>query len=835
MRSFPFRNLLPRLKRISLILVALLLVYTVGGFFLLPALLKPFLVEKLAAALNRQVALERFAFNPFTFLATLQGLRIADRSATAAPLLAVDEILVNIEALSAVKRALIIKEFTITRPACHLIRYGAQQFNFTDLLGGGGEKAAEDGVAPFFYVGNIRLVDGRIDFDDQPVSKQHQVTGISLSLPFIANMAYLIDTATEPQLAATVDGAPFVLAGRTKPFHESLATEFDLQLDNIDLPHYQPYLPFATDFTIRAGRLDVGATLGFRQHRNGQPSLILEGHAACKQLEVADRRAKPFLQFSLFSLELAPSELIGRKLHLRKVVCADPVLELHRDAAGVLNIAALLPAPAATTDAPPPAAPDGEAAPPQAMPLVTMDSFSLTNGLFAFIDEAEGQAFETRLKPFTFRLEEFTTKGEVNGRYFLEFNTEKEEHLEVQGSGRLFPLAVEGRLAMQRFFLPKYAPYFQKLLPVALTDATLNVAGDFSYLAGPEPNFDVTGLHAELTGLKLKEKDGKEELLDIPAISVDNTSLHLATRELTVGELATRGGSMRLSRLKNGVFNLAALVPADGAAGTKPPKAAGPPWQVTLDSLNLTDYRVSFRDLALAEPQTFDLDKLAVKASGLTTRELAKAKVDFSMGLVKKGQLSGQGEISLKPLGADLGIALNKLPLPKFQPYLDSLVQFKLASGALQTKGRLRVATSDAAAPPKLTYKGEAALVDLAASDLNGDEFCHWKSLTVQGLEVATSPTALRIGTLGLTDYFAKIILRSTGTINLREFGPPAAATATEAEAKPATATPANPANPASPPSFCAASVMASAVCSLVYSGITSFIMPTEMRLSRAC
>ncbi|MCD4719999.1 MAG: hypothetical protein K8S13_09090, partial [Desulfobacula sp.] len=67
-------------KKIVLILAAIIVLYTLVGFFLLPVLGKNILKDKLSKALNREVTIEKIAINPYALTATIDVLAVKEKN-----------------------------------------------------------------------------------------------------------------------------------------------------------------------------------------------------------------------------------------------------------------------------------------------------------------------------------------------------------------------------------------------------------------------------------------------------------------------------------------------------------------------------------------------------------------------------------------------------------------------------------------------------------------------------------------------------------------------------------------------------------------------------------
>ncbi len=130
-----------RLKKILIASVLLVLVFALTGFFVIPPVLKSLLVKNLSEKLHRSVALEAIGFNPFTLNLSLKGFVVKERQG-AETFVSFQELVVNLEALSLPKRALIISEIKLVKPYVLVSRDRDGAYNFSDLLPG--EKPAAD-------------------------------------------------------------------------------------------------------------------------------------------------------------------------------------------------------------------------------------------------------------------------------------------------------------------------------------------------------------------------------------------------------------------------------------------------------------------------------------------------------------------------------------------------------------------------------------------------------------------------------------------------------------------------------------------------------------------
>jgi hypothetical protein len=122
-----------RLKKILIGVVAFFVVFTLVGFFVLPPILKSILVKKLSENLHREVTIDQIKVNPYVLSATLRGFKVKDR-AISEIFISFDELYFNLQSLSLLKQAIIIKEIRLSQPFIKISRNQDLSYNFSDLI-----------------------------------------------------------------------------------------------------------------------------------------------------------------------------------------------------------------------------------------------------------------------------------------------------------------------------------------------------------------------------------------------------------------------------------------------------------------------------------------------------------------------------------------------------------------------------------------------------------------------------------------------------------------------------------------------------------------------------
>lgn len=332
-------------RRIGIGVLVAFLMIGVLGFLAVPPLVRSLLQDTLTAKLHRPVTIGAVAINPYALSARLERLSIGGTDGETAGL---DELYVNLEASSLFRGGPVVKEIRLTGPRVRVVREAEDRYNISDLLEEWTKPS--DDPTPRFALNNIQVSGGRVEFDDRPRGIRHQVSDITLALPFVSSLPAQMEVFVEPAFSAIINGAPLALTGRSKPFAESHESELKLDLDRFDLARYAAYLPAAIPVAITAGTLDTDLKLVFLARRDGPSSATLSGTMALNDLAIQDRAGQPLAKLRRLSAELASIDPLNMKFDLGQVGLESLEGHVRVDRDGVLNWQALAgkPAPKAT-------------------------------------------------------------------------------------------------------------------------------------------------------------------------------------------------------------------------------------------------------------------------------------------------------------------------------------------------------------------------------------------------------------------------------------------------------------------------------------------------------
>jgi uncharacterized protein involved in outer membrane biogenesis len=765
-------DLTPRQKKIAIAVGVVLLIYLLFGFIGAPFIVRRILENTVAQAIDRQVSVAAVRVNPLTLSVTVRGLDIREK--TGAPFIHLGETYANLQTSSLFKWALVLKTVRLDTPVIDLVRLDAQRFNFSDI--GAADPAAtappsddaeSGGLALAIY--DTRITGGRITLADRVTGVDHRIDDLDLKVTDFSSRPADVDVYTLFDMSSRINGAGLSLNGKTRPFRTDRETRVELGLDALDLPHYLPYLPIPPDLQVKALTVSLDSESDFSMHPDGTPELVAAGTLGLRNLQLAHGDGTALFNQQALTVELLPSRVLAGQIRLAQVDIDGPEMFLERLSSGALRLPRAA-APAAAAPAPTPA--DSDASPP----VITLDRLVLQSGVVHYADHANSAPFTTTITDLNLTVDNAGYNTDRTAAYRLALKTEADESVSLTGTASLTPLTATGEFSLQEIDLTRYRPFYQDRFAFKATSGKSSLGGNFRFRQDDDQSLiSLAGLHLEVDALALVEATGDTPLVSLERFSVADTTADLTNGEITLGSVTLAKASLVCRREKDGTLNLVnAFVPAGPddavpppATPSEPPPAEAAPVVLNVKTIAVSDLSVAVEDRVPATPVKLELDRIALNATDLSTVSGKTGQADLSMQIEKNGRLDVGGMVAIAPLSLDLAVDVKKIDLRSFQPYLSEQAGLVVTRGMMDTKGRLKL-SMDAAGTPTIDYRGNADVNRFASIDRkNSNDFLKWEALRFDTLAAGVNPTRLSIDQIGLSDFFARVIVDADGSVNL--------------------------------------------------------------------
>lgn len=684
--SFPV--FLRRWRRLLLGLAGLILLWALAGFLLVPKLLKPRLERAASQALKRPVTVAKVSFNPFTFTATLEGVRVAERSG--GDWITLRRLRVNHEVWSLLRHTLAFSEVALEGLTVHTELDADGRLNFQDLLEGPAEpaKAQEAPATWILAIARFQLNEGRLLFKDRSAAAPFQtvlgpitfrVDGLRTEVGHRSGVA--LEAWTE---------AKEHLAWRGDLGFQPLASRGTLLLENLALPKYRPYEQDQVSSEIRSGTATVRAQYRLEWGGGRRTFQLSDLGLTLKDLKVAERgAAEPAIELPLLELRGGKADLLVPSLDLATVAAAGGILRIQRSATGDLNLTRLLAPPR-----PRPASPD-------AKPLqLLIRDLALTGFRLDWEDLNPARPVRVAASDLDLHWQDFTLDPAAPSRASLGLKLGAGT---LKLEGRLAPLQPSGDLQVQAegLDLAAWDPYLDGALALRIASGKLGAEGRvrFDLRGGPADQVTYRGA-ASVQGLEVRDADRNEPFLRWKQLRLAGADLRTKPFAVTIQAVDWTEPEGRLVVQPDGSTNVArALGLAEGPGGPAPVTASAVPAtpatapDLTIAKVTITGGRLSFIDRSLQPNAALILSDLDGSYLGLSSRPEAASRVAF------KGRAGGLAPVTITgramplrhDLDTDVAVTIQGADLTDFSPYTGKHLGYTVQKGKLNVQARLRI------------------------------------------------------------------------------------------------------------------------------------------------
>jgi len=730
------------LRRGAWALAVLLIVWGVS-WLAVPPLLQSQVEHRLSERLGRRVTIGAVDFEPWSLELTLRELTIAGRGPGMAPLLRVNRIHANADWRSVLRLAPVIEALEVDAPRLNLARTADGRYDIDDVIARFQSRAgvpSPTSEPARFALYNVQLRGGAIVFDDRPVKRRHEMTGMLLTLPFLSDLPADIGVKVEPRLAFTLDGTRFDTGAQSTPFARSRDTSLTLRTGELDLAVAKPYVPRDVPVDLQRGKVTVDLALHFALRPDGSPVLSLRGSAGASDVALVDRAGAPLAAWKSLQVALADVQPLERTVALGAVRVDGLDVAVTRDAQGRINLLQL----AAGT---PPDPKPGRAW------QVGMQSLELSDARVSWIDAATAPATTWRIDGIASRI------GPV-----------------AWPSAAPAPLTLQGRL---------HGPGLE---------GRASFAGAWVWVAEPAA-FTVNIERASVDELRVADTTKKaRDPLGWKKLEIADTQVDVTGRRVAIGRVTLEQPQVVVTRSRDRRIHV-----GDWQSPPSSPAApASRPWQVKLGQAAISEGRIRWRDEApnatrSPVPVRLDVSALRVVVEGLGLPAGAPpAQVQVSAvvadpaaprGSRRKqgGTVTWRGQVSADPLLLRGALGIDRFPLHAVEPYFGGGFNVSMQRAEAQWRGDVSLRQRPDGIEAHAA--GDALLADLHVFGIDPvtgarspEELLSWQSFRLSGLKLAMAPKArprIEVGEAVVSDFYSQLVVTEQGRFNLRDVRAP--------------------------------------------------------------
>lgn len=288
------------------------------------------------------------------------------------------------------------------------------------------------------------------------------------------------------------------------------------------------------------------------------------------------------------------------------------------------------------------------------------------------------------------------------------------------------------------------------------------------------PKVQIDDLVINLNRITLTEHGNKESLVNWDALTLDGGQLDLEKQEITLQQVALKGGGAKILRDANGAIHLAEVFAPKGQ-GKAPEKITATetdkknkvkPWHFTLKTFTLRGFRLALGDRSVSPEIAYELEDLNIALKDITNDD--KTPIPFNVGLKVKqgGTASASGNVSPGGDRADAKVQITRINLKPLHPVIGQIAALRLESADLSTQ--LQVDYHQGKAGPSVKATGGLGVSGLLLNEVKTNKrFLSWKMLNAEGINFGLESNKLSIREVRIVEPGTKIEIFKDRTTNI--------------------------------------------------------------------
>jgi hypothetical protein len=708
------------------VILALLLLYALGGFLLVPYIARTQAISYVQHTLGRQLSIGSVKFNPFLFKVEIHDLKLNEAKGDSIASLSLLRVEFNAMA-SLVHRAWTLGEVRLEQPFVSVLVQSDGSLNLARLAPPPKQPEPPPSKSqglPSVRVGLFSVQQGRVQFVDR--SRGEPFTATLTPIEFDLN-----DFRTQPNFenkyqfsAATAAGERFDWSGQfdVRP----LSSNGEFSVTGLRAATIASYLEDSLPCKLNSGTLDVKGLYQFVSQGGAGPLISVtlpsvQVHALTISPKQGEAGETPWI--SLPELDVNDTKLVlgEHTATVGEILLKEPALQVWREADGSVNLQKLAGIPKTGTApavalpaAAPPAADATATATAAATPVwkLTLAKFAIEKADIAAEDRSVKPVMKLRIAPLNVSVQNISSEGTQPLTYDVETALNESGHLHTAGSVTLKPLAAQVSVDLKGLELAILQPYISQQLEMALYKGAASSDLKIEYADKPakgQPQLKVSGT-AEVVELATRDTVTNADFVNWSAFGVTGLKYQMNPNSLDIDRVYAKGLYSRVIISQNGSMNIKDVMQVPGApppaqtpkpppvpksaakiktkpAAPPPSAPSGPSMPMRIRRVDIESSTADFSDHSVEPNFSAGITNLHGSIVGLSSAPSARAKVtlDGSVGDFAPVQIRGEINPFLASAYTDVSMSFHNMELTTFNPYSGKYAGYSIEQGKLST------------------------------------------------------------------------------------------------------------------------------------------------------
>ncbi len=190
------------------------------------------------------------------------------------------------------------------------------------------------------------------------------------------------------------------------------------------------------------------------------------------------------------------------------------------------------------------------------------------------------------------------------------------------------------------------------------------------------------------------------------------------------------------------------------------------PWTTQIKRIKIKAANLRYEDLTLTKIAPMVVDTLDLTVDNIDLNGVKPLNLALQAQVNQRGKLKVDGSLAWAPLATDLTLNLDSVDVVSLQGWAGDRLTALLTSGDISFDGKIQASGE----PLKIAVNGNGKLGNFNVFDPKStQDLLRWKKLDISGLNFVNEPLRVDIKTIGLSGFFARMMILPDGSFNLKQ------------------------------------------------------------------
>ena len=695
-------------------LLTLIGLYALIGFFLFPFIIKAYLIPAVAERIKHPIVVREVALNPFTLSLRINGLEVSEIDHT--PILGMEELFINLSGTSLFLQMVGFDEIRLDMPYVSAKMNREGKLNLLGLVPPPDETAAPPPVVSTaresqkpiqLEIRLLKIDRGILEFRDESKRQAMAMDIVPIDIA-LRNFSTVLGGENAYSFKAEI-GKGEALAWEGTIALGPLVSDGKLSLSGVKVRTLYQAVQDRFSFDVQNGELSASGVYHIDAQERTPRMTVKDGVVSIRGLAIGERGGtESVVEIPVLDIEGIQFDLAKQVVSAAKVHSADARFDTWIDPDGGLNYQFLftpIEDKGGTRNKALSSTSGNETA---AQPWsVGIGEIGLRNYRATFEDRSLARPGHVEVDALNLSVKDVQMpfKHPLPVEFSMKLN--KTGSVGARGQIAVDPMTADLELALRQIAIRPFQPYFDRFLNVDVRDGAIDLSGMLHY-AKVHPKGPLLRFQGDVSvnQLSITDRTEFEDVVAWKSLAVQRLNLDVEPTAVKIGDIAWVEPAVQMVVEADGRVNVSHLL-ASSPTGEQPPvkqegkdrnPAAKPaPVSVMIDQVKLVKAAARFRDLSIEPGVKTEIRDLSGTIKGLSSKQIAKADVALTGKVGSGAPIKVSGRIN--PLSenayTDLDIKFDNLDLTVASPYAGKFAGYPIVGGKLFLDLKYKIAMKE--------------------------------------------------------------------------------------------------------------------------------------------